>query len=147
MHIAGNNRDGAKPLPWLAAGVMAMCLGSAHVSAQTTGLDDPKVRELIRKAEAKEMPGDFCLNTRWPAGNYAGYKDFLENAKPGAWKINTFKGGENCQHDRINTVFNKAGIRCVSYMWWSCNLDANCSRGSAVACKNRSGEWETEMGQ
>jgi len=146
MQLVRANRS-AKRLCHLAALITAIGLGGEDALAQTTGRDDPKVRELMRKAEAKETTGDFCLNTRWPAGDYAGYKDFLEGAKPGAWKINTFKGGENCQHDRVNTVFNKSGIRCVSYTWWSCNLDANCSRGSAVACKNRNGEWETELGQ
>ena len=135
MRLVRDDGGGAKRLAGVAAGLMVACgLGSAGVWAQTTGKDDPKVLELIRKAEAKEAPGDFCLNTRWPAGDYAGYKDFLDNAKPGAWKINSFKGGENCQHDRINTVFNKSGIRCVSYTWWACKPDANCSRGDALAC-------------
>jgi hypothetical protein len=121
---------------------IAPCFGIGSAVAQSP--NDPAVRELIRKAEAQEEAGTFCTGLNWVPGSYDTYKQFLERADRGTWKLNIFKGGDNCQYDRVNVAFKKDGINCVTYTWWACNKGARCMRGTALACKNPQGDWDTE---
>lgn len=121
--------------------------GGASGTAQDLRAGTDKVREILRKAEAKEAESGFCRGIGWVPGDGASYERFLEQAAAGSNKTNTFKNGQNCQYDRVDAVFRKDDIRCVSYTWWACSGGGSCGRGSAIACKNRQSGWDTQNAQ
>jgi len=143
---------------WGIAGITGLLLGlgccGAPAVAQSSGASgagpdvarstDSRVRELIRKSEAKEAENGFCTGIGWPPGDMETYRQFLERAATGTSKVNTFKDRKNCQYDRVEVAFKKGDIACVSYTWWACAGGGTCARGAAIACKNRQGTWDTQ---
>ena len=117
--------------------------GASGTSLDSRGRSETKVRELIRKADAREAESGFCTNIGWPPGDMASYRQFLERAATGTNKVNTFRDRKNCQYDEVEAVFRKDGINCVSYTWWACAGGGSCARGAAIACKVKDG-WETQ---
>jgi hypothetical protein len=103
---------------------------------------DPLMRELVRKATAREAENNFCARVGWPPGNSTSYVAWLEAATVGATKANTFKNGADCQFDRVTQVFTQNGARCVRYDWYACQRGGSCTTGSALACKPPGGNWE-----
>jgi hypothetical protein len=105
---------------------------------------DPLIDELLRKANAGESEGNFCARVSWPPGNSTTYVAWLEAAVVGSTKANTFKGGVDCQFDRVTQVFQQNGRKCVRYTWHACQRGKNCGIGNAVACKQPNGNWDTK---
>lgn len=103
---------------------------------------DPLIRELVRKATAREAENNFCARVGWPPGNSTSYVAWLETATVGATKANTFKNGADCQFDRVTQVFTQNGARCVRYNWHACQRGGSCSTGTQLACKPPGGNWE-----
>ena len=102
------------------------------------------VREFLRKVNAREPENGFCSTTGWPRGSPAIYVQWLESAVVGSTKINTFKSGADCQYDRVTAVSYRAGRKCVRYVWSACQRGKNCGRGTAEACKQPGGNWDTK---
>lgn len=128
-----------------AALIALSSLAGGGASAQgQTGAPDP-VAELIRKAEAKELDGGFCAAVSgWPPGDRRSYVYFLDGARLGFAKVNTFNAGAQCQFDRVTEVYRQNGRKCVRYAWWACVRGANCARGEDADCKLASGDWERQ---
>jgi hypothetical protein len=105
---------------------------------------DPLAAEIMRKASAGEDENGFCAGVSWPPGDAASYTAWLEAAVVGSSKVNTFKGGADCQHDRVTAVFQQNGRKCVRYTWYACQRGKNCASGNALACKQPGGNWDTK---
>ena len=105
---------------------------------------DPLTTELLRKVAAKEAENGFCATVNWPPGQPATYTRWLDDAVVGTSKVNTFKNGADCQHDRVTEVFQRDGGKCVRYTWSACARDSSCASGSAEACKQPDGNWDTK---
>ena len=110
---------------------------SGDVSAQRL------VREILRKVSRREVENGFCATTGWPAGSADTYVQWLENAVVGSSKLNTFKSGADCQYDRVTAIVSRDGRKCVRYVWSACQRGKNCGRGTAEACKQPGGNWDT----
>ena len=105
---------------------------------------DPLIAELLRKTAAKERENGFCATVNWPPGQADTYVRWLEDAVVGTSKVNTFKNGADCQHDIVTEVSQRDGRKCVRYTWSACAKDSTCASGSAEACKQANGTWDTK---
>lgn len=105
---------------------------------------DPLITELLRKVGAKEAENGFCATVNWPPGEPSTYTRWLEDAVVGASKVNTFKNGADCQHDIVTEVFQRDGRKCVRYTWSACARGSSCASGTAEACKQPGGNWDTK---
>src|SRR5262245_57742133 len=89
------------------AAMICIFLGNSAASAQNR--EQKLIDEIVRKADVGEEEKGFCASTGWPNGdNFEVFKNFLENAKVGTRKTNTFKSG-GCTYDVVTNVVLKNG--------------------------------------
>jgi hypothetical protein len=125
-----------------AASLLFLALAGPSARGQTGSAAPDPVAELIRKADAKEPENGFCATVAdWPPGSGQSYLHFLEIARVGFAKINTFKDGADCQFDRVTAVYQGNSGKCVRYIWWACARGSTCGYGEDTDCKQADGQW------
>jgi hypothetical protein len=117
--------------------LVILCSGSALAQGREQALID----ELVRKSEAGQLEGSLCAGTGWPPGDsLEGFTAFLNAAKAGSWKVNTFANG-NCELNRVTRVHVENGGKCVTYKLWACTKGASCGTGANMDCLDSSGKF------
>lgn len=117
--------------------VLLCSSGSAFAQAREQALMD----EIVRKSEAAQLEGNLCASTGWPPGDsLEGFTAFLNAAKAGSWKVNTFANG-NCELNRVTRVHVENGGKCVTYKLWACTKGGNCGTGANMDCLDRNGKF------
>jgi hypothetical protein len=129
-------------LACLAVFIAAYFYGGFSLLAQ--GQEDSMIRELVRKANAREQESGFCARTGWPSGESRdGFTEFLRGAALNSWKVNTFRNKTVCNLDRVTKVHQENGGKCVTYDGWVCDKDKGCSVYKTVDCLDRNGKFVT----
>lgn len=115
-------------------------LAGALAAVAAPAFAQEQVAELIRRAQEGVVERGWCRNVDWPSGSGDSYIAWLENARVGHAKANSFKNGSHCQFDFITRVYQGDRGRCVTYTWFSCGEGSRCSTGQDTDCKI-GGEW------
>lgn len=123
------------------AGAFAIVLGLALAGTAAMAQEEI-VRELVRKAEAREAENGFCVTTGWPAGSPETNRAFRERAVPGATSFDTFRDGAVCAMARVLAVYQHEGRRCLRYQYWVCERGDTCGGGFTRTCKDADGNWQ-----
>lgn len=125
--------------PAMLAAALVLAAGAASAHGQGVGSPDP-IAELIRRADAKAAEDGLCATVNWPPGDRQIYVHFLDSARVGFAKVNTFKNGADCQFDVVTQVYEGQSGRCVRYIWRACARGSTCDRGEDTDCK-QGGRW------
>ena len=110
---------------------------------------DPLIRELMRKAQAKESENGLCARVADKDGARL-YQDpdlhFYKRRPAGSTiqysRRNAFLGKVTCGLYRVASVFTMKGRRCVRIDHWNCVAGEACGAGRATECENASGNYE-----
>jgi hypothetical protein len=115
-------------------------LGAGLAAAED---DIAGLKELIRKSEVKEPEGGFCSTVNWPPGNQQTKYAFWNRAVAGMRSVDKFSDGSVCSSALVSSAGVENGRQCVHYQWWACGKGNTCASGTAITCRNASGEWHS----
>lgn len=117
--------------------VMAFAPFPAHTQS------DRLVREIIRKAEARNPEDGFCRRSAWRTPGPRAQQRFLENAVVHSDEAARFEDGA-CSYTRVDETYRGRYGKCVRYTWWACEPGTTCATGKTAWCKQRNGTFKVE---
>lgn len=118
-----------------------LTLAGGALAIASPAFAQEQVAELIRRVQEGAVENGWCrANVDWPNGTRDTYVQWLEGARVGHAKANSFNNGRNCQFDFVTSVYQGRRGRCVRYTWFSCNQGSRCTTGQDTDCKE-GGRW------
>jgi hypothetical protein len=102
---------------------------------------DALLRELIRKAEAREPENGFCATTNWPPTEPKRNDAMREQATVGLRSVDTHNNGAICSSLLVTEVLFRGGRKCLRYNYWVCERGSACGTGKSLDCKQADGYW------
>ncbi len=104
---------------------------------------DPVIRELMRKAAARESEDGFCA--RMPPGTMGNFNDFKKKPVGATAQYNAhnaFIGKVTCGFWRIASEFRQGANRCVNLQQYHCQPGSPCEANRYAECDNGFGEYK-----